>query len=85
MNKLENKLDRATEVLTDLKSILEWAKDHNVGLGEIVELLSTYDHYTDAIREKRKNGYTNVPYNGLGDFEEFIHDMITLNITEVKE
>lgn len=83
MNKLENKLDRATEVLTDLKSILEWAKGHNVGLGEIVEMLSTYDHYTKAVKEQLDNGYEDVPSMEFGDFENFIHDMITLNIEEL--
>lgn len=70
------------QVFKDLQSIVMWAEDHNVGVGEIVELLATYDHYKSAIKEKRENGFTNVPYNGLGDFEDFIHEMITLNITE---
>lgn len=69
-------------ILQDLQSVYMWAEDHNVGVGEIVEMLSTYDHYKSAIADKRKNGSTNLPYNGFGDFEEFIHDMITLNITE---
>lgn len=70
------------QVFKDLQSIVMWAEDHNVGVGEIVELLTTYDHYKKAIKEKQEDGFTNVPYNGLGDFEDFIHEMIILNITE---
>lgn len=69
-----NKLLGVEQVMKDLKSIIAWAADHNVGLGEIVELLSNYDRFVKAVDGKFDS-----------DFEAFdlwIGDMIIKEIVE---
>lgn len=67
---LTARLSKVEHDLADLKTIVRWAKDHKVEIGEIVEMLTSYDHFVKATSGKIKS-------NTFGDFEQYIHDTIT--------
>lgn len=76
MTKANSKLLGVEQVLKDLKGIITWADEHDVGLGEIVEMLSNYDHFVKAVDGDFDS-----------DFEAFdlwIGDMIIKEIEEAK-
>lgn len=69
MNQIDKalyKLENVEHALTDIKSIVKWAADHKVALGEIVELLTDFDYYQTIEGENAT----------FEDFEQFICDSL---------
>lgn len=65
---INQKLDSAEQVLKDLHSILAWAKDNNVGLGEIAELLPEYNNFKRVVDGKFDDDF--------GWYVKFVNDSI---------
>lgn len=77
-------LQSKEQQLKDLRSIVRWAKEHKISIGEIAEMLTTYDHYKGACEKKQKEDPAFGDMVSFADYEQFIHDMITNNIEEAE-